>query len=249
VLTIPAQRPLSAEEEAVAAQRRREVRDEFAFAWSKYRQLCFGLTIVDALDTMWIMGLSDEFREATEWVRTSLNLDLDKNVQFFETVIRVLGGLLSAYELSGERVFLDRAKELADRMAPTFRTPKGLPDAYVNLHSGHHEPPGFTGGNLILAEVGTFQMEYYALSRYLGDPSYEEAARRALGVVKAASKSGEGLFPTYISLDGQFRNAQVTWGGMGDSFYEYLLKVCLATAAPIRLAWFAASLTHCAARS
>eukprot|EP00808_Paulinella_micropora_P015161 g9626.t1 len=73
-----------------------------------------GLTLVDALDTLWLMGLKQEFAEAQAWVQDSLNFDKDVKVNLFETTIRMLGGLLSAYHLSGEKVFLDRAIDLAD---------------------------------------------------------------------------------------------------------------------------------------
>jgi len=50
-----------------------------------------------------------EFDEAREWVSTSFNLDRYKDVNLFETTIRVLGGFLSAYHLSGDSLFLDKA--------------------------------------------------------------------------------------------------------------------------------------------
>ena len=64
-----------------------------------------GLTLIDALDTLWLMGLEKEFGEAREWVRTSLSAGLSKSqdVNLFETTIRVLGGLLSTYALSTDR--------------------------------------------------------------------------------------------------------------------------------------------------
>ena len=68
-----------------------------------------GLTIVDALDTLYIMGLRAEFAEGRAWVATDMNLDQNVEVNLFETTIRVLGGLLSAYHLSSDQVFLDRA--------------------------------------------------------------------------------------------------------------------------------------------
>ncbi len=61
-----------------------------------------GLTIVDSLDTMLVMGLQDEFNEAREWIGTKLQFGINKDVNLFETTIRVLGGLLSAYHLSNE---------------------------------------------------------------------------------------------------------------------------------------------------
>ena len=71
-----------------------------------------GLTLIDALDTMWLMGLKDEFNEAREWVRSEMQIAQDKDVNLFETTIRVLGGLLSTYHLTGDALFLERAVSL-----------------------------------------------------------------------------------------------------------------------------------------
>ena len=68
-----------------------------------------GLTLVDALDTMWLMGLSDEFDEARNWVEHEMVVGVDQDVNLFETTIRVLGGLLSTYHLTGDRLFYERA--------------------------------------------------------------------------------------------------------------------------------------------
>ena len=64
-----------------------------------------GLTLVDSLDTLLIMGLRDEFLEARNWVESSLAVNPDVDVNLFETTIRVLGGLLASFHLSaGDQV-------------------------------------------------------------------------------------------------------------------------------------------------
>lgn len=64
-----------------------------------------GLTLVDSLDTLLIMGLRDEFLEARNWVEKSLAVNPDVDVNLFETTIRVLGGLLASFHLSaGDQV-------------------------------------------------------------------------------------------------------------------------------------------------
>ncbi|CAI8037211.1 Endoplasmic reticulum mannosyl-oligosaccharide 1,2-alpha-mannosidase [Geodia barretti] len=73
-----------------------------------------GLTLVDSLDTMWLMGLSDEFDEARNWVQQEMVVGVDKDVNLFETTIRVLGGLLSTYHLTQDQLFLDRAVSRLD---------------------------------------------------------------------------------------------------------------------------------------
>lgn len=78
--------------------------------------LHMGLTVVDSLDTLLIMGLKDEYAQGRQWVADKLNFDGKPSVSVFETTIRILGGLLSAYYLSdGDVLFLQRAKQLGDR--------------------------------------------------------------------------------------------------------------------------------------
>ncbi len=58
---------------------------------------------------MYLMGMKEEFKEAREWVATSMDLNQDVDVNLFECTIRVLGGLLSTYHLSGDKMFLEKA--------------------------------------------------------------------------------------------------------------------------------------------
>lgn len=97
----------------------------------------WGATIVDALDTLHIMGLRKEFKQAQDFVGTIQwdKIKDDEPVQLFETVIRYVGGLLSAYDLSHEKVFVRKAVELVDRLLPAFNTPTGIPYQYVNFTS------------------------------------------------------------------------------------------------------------------
>lgn len=83
------------------------------------------------------MGLHKDFKYAQDYV-ASINWDKIKNdepVQLFETVIRYVGGLLSAYDLSHEKVFIRKAVELVDKLLPAFDTPTGIPYQYVNFSS------------------------------------------------------------------------------------------------------------------
>jgi hypothetical protein len=63
-----------------------------------------GLTIIDSLDTLHLMGLNDEFAHARAFVATDFHFGGHINV--FENTIRVLGGLLSAYSLTRDELFL-----------------------------------------------------------------------------------------------------------------------------------------------
>ena len=72
-----------------------------------------GLTLIDSLDTMLVMNLKEEFAEAKQWVEDELHFNINKDVNLFETTIRVLGGLLSTFHLSGDKIFLEKARDLA----------------------------------------------------------------------------------------------------------------------------------------
>ena len=50
-----------------------------------------------------------EFDKAKAHLQSEFRLDINKDVNVFETTIRVMGGLLSAYHLSGDEFFLEKA--------------------------------------------------------------------------------------------------------------------------------------------
>ncbi|XP_017963706.1 endoplasmic reticulum mannosyl-oligosaccharide 1,2-alpha-mannosidase [Drosophila navojoa] len=188
-----------------------------------------GLSIVDSLDTMYIMGLEDEFNEARDWVKDSLHFHTNRDVNLFEVTIRVLGGLLSAYHLSGDRMFLVKATELGNRLLPSFLSPSGIPYSDVNLgersaHSPKWSPDSST------SEVTTIQLEFRDLSRSTNVSIYERVVNVVNEKVHALDKS-HGLVPIFINANtGTFRNyATISLGARGDSYYEYLLKQWLQT--------------------
>ena len=132
------------------------VRHEFLHAWNGYKQYARGhdelqpltktphdwygtslyMTPVDALDTMILMGLNKEADEDRELVAKNLSFDKDIYVKNFEITIRMLGGLLSSYELSSDKRLLVLAEDLGDRLLPVFNSPTGMPYVEVNLHTG-----------------------------------------------------------------------------------------------------------------
>ncbi|KAB2613254.1 mannosyl-oligosaccharide 1,2-alpha-mannosidase MNS1-like [Pyrus ussuriensis x Pyrus communis] len=225
-------------------QRREKVKEAMIHAWSSYEKYAWGhdelqpqskngvnsfgglgATLVDSLDTLYIMGLHEQFQKAREWVATSLDFDKDYEASVFETTIRVVGGLLSAYDLSEDKLFLDKAREIADRLLPAWDTPSGIPYNIINLAYGKPHNPSWTGGESILADSGTEQVEFIALSQRTGDPKYQQKAEN---VIVALNKTfpDDGLLPIYIDPErGRSGYSTITFGAMGDSFYEYLLKV------------------------
>ncbi|EOY26359.1 Alpha-mannosidase 1 isoform 3 [Theobroma cacao] len=231
-------------DDPIEIQRREKVKEAMIHAWSSYEKYAWGndelqpqskngvnsfgglgATLIDSLDTLYIMGLDEQFQRAREWVANSLDFNKDYDASVFETTIRVVGGLLSAFDLSGDKVFLEKARDIADRLLPAWDTSTGIPYNIINLARGNPHNPGWTGGDSILADSGTEQLEFIALSQRTGDPKYQEKVEK---VIVALNKTfpADGLLPIYINPDrGTGSYSTITFGAMGDSFYEYLLKV------------------------
>jgi len=232
------------DEDPVTVERREKVKSAMLHAWTCYETYAWGYdelepqsksgtnqfaglgaTIIDSLDTLYIMGFKKEYEKARDWVAEHLDFNKDYEASVFETTIRVLGGLLSSFDLTGEPMFLKKAQEIADRLLPAWETPTGIPYTTINLASGYASNPGWTGGASVLADLGTEQVEFIALSQRTGIPKYKEKVEKVIKQLRKVFPS-DGLLPIYISPDsGQPGYAKVSFGAMGDSFYEYLLKV------------------------
>ncbi|KNC97124.1 uncharacterized protein SPPG_07516 [Spizellomyces punctatus DAOM BR117] len=189
-------------------------------------------TPVDALDTLYIMGLDSRYEQAKKMVIEGLRVDIPAVVNVFETTIRVLGGLLAAWELDGDQRLLDRAVQLGDRLVMAFETPTGLPAGHFNLSSG--QPGGHMGAYVNLAEIGTLQLEFQYLSDVTGNPIYAQKALHVYDVLHDAGRPMKGLYPIDWSTS-SIRDRKEPAGeayGIGaasDSFYEYLLKLWIST--------------------
>uniref|UniRef100_A0AAX7SUL9 alpha-1,2-Mannosidase n=1 Tax=Astatotilapia calliptera TaxID=8154 RepID=A0AAX7SUL9_ASTCA len=186
-----------------------------------------GATIVDAVDTLYIMGLHEEFKDGQEWIEQNLDFS-NAEVSVFEVNIRFIGGLLAAYYLSGQEVFKLKAVQLAEKLLPAFNTPTGIPWAMVNLKSGVGRNWGWaSAGSSILAEFGTLHMEFVHLTYLTGNPAYYQ---KVMHIRKLLAKMDRpnGLYPNYLNpRTGRWGQHHTSVGGLGDSFYEYLLKAWL----------------------
>ena len=94
------------------------------------------MTPVDALDTLILMGFKDEAEKAKALIVEKLSFDKDISVKNFEITIRLLGGLLSGYQMTGDERLLRLADDLGTRLLPVFDSPTGMPYMYVNLKTG-----------------------------------------------------------------------------------------------------------------
>ena len=159
-----------------------------------------GATIVDGLDTLWIMGLKDEFKEGRDWIEENLSLkDANTEVSVFETVIRFVGGLLTCYAFTKDNMFLSKANEIASLMLPAFNTPTGIPNALINPMTGHSKNYAWASqSSSILAEAGTLHLEFSYLSDLTGDKTYKDKVINVRNILDSLSKPN-GLYPNYIS--------------------------------------------------
>jgi len=180
------------------------------------------MTPVDALDTMMLMDLKDEARSTREYIATHLSFNKDIEVQNFEITIRLLGGLLSSYQLSGDQRLLKLAEDLGNRLLPAFNSPTGLPYRYVNLKNGK------VRGNVTNpAEAGTLLIEFGTLSKLTHKKAFYDKAKRAL-VEIFNRRSPIGLVGTWINVEtGQWTDPDSHISGAIDSYYEYLLKCAI----------------------
>jgi mannosidase alpha-like ER degradation enhancer 2 len=224
---------------SVAGPTQAQVRAEIAAAWDAYRRLAWGhdelrpltrtahdwyaapllMTPVDSLDTLLLAGLEGQAAEARALIVERLSFDRDVSVKTFEITIRLLGGLLSAHQLTGDPRLLALADDLGRRLLPAFQSPTGMPYVNVNLRTG-----AVSGEVSNPAEVGTLLLEFGTLARLTGKAIYYDRAKRAL-VALHQRRSKLGLVGDGINVvTGAWTSGESHVGGGIDSYYEYLLK-------------------------
>ena len=205
-----------------------------------------GWIIVDSLDTLMLMNQTTRLQHAREWLADSLTWHQDQAVNLFETSIRMLGGLLSAHYLStefpdmapldednpgtaGEDLYLEKAKDLADRLLAAFESPSGIPYASVNLANFQAVPAHFDSGASSTAEVASVQMEYKYMAKLTGEKNFWDVVEKVMKVIDD-NDSEAGLVPIFIEpTTGHFVGSNIRLGSRGDSYYEYLIKQYLQT--------------------
>ena len=184
---------------------------------------------MDSLDTLWIMDMKEEFIRAREWVKVKFDLKISSDVSLFEVNIRYIAGFISAYTMTNDKLFLDKAKECADLMLPAFNSPSGIPFSLINPVTGNGKSWGWAGGSSILAEIGTLHLEFLYLSYLTKDPIYYNKVLNIRKILRDLPKNN-GLYPNYINpYSKSWGQAHISLGALGDSFYEYLYKSYLLT--------------------
>ncbi|KAG9815299.1 seven-hairpin glycosidase, partial [Aureobasidium melanogenum] len=176
-------------------------------------------TLVDALDTLWIVGLKDEFDDAVKAVgEIDFTTSQRKDIPLFETTIRYLGGMLSAYDLSGGqyKVLLDKAVELAEVLMGAFDTPNRMPVTFYRWMPTFASQPHRAGTHVVLAEIGSLSVEFTRLAQLTKEPKYYDAIDRITDAfLEWQNASGPnatfipGLFPVHIDASGCEKPAQI----------------------------------------
>jgi mannosyl-oligosaccharide alpha-1,2-mannosidase len=219
----------------------RDVRAEMAWAWRNYVELAFGqdqikpvsggaesfllpngssfgLSIVEALDTLYLMHLDSELEEGVRWIEKNLHFDIDGEVQVFETNIRLVGGFLAGWLATHNKTLLSLARELADRLLPAFtKSPTGIPYRFVNLKTG-----AVRDSQTFPAEVGTYISEFGTLSRAVDDKRYFDAAKKAAKACFDRRSVIDLVADTIDAETGKWLSRRATIGPPSDSYFEYL---------------------------
>ncbi|KAK4613195.1 Mannosyl-oligosaccharide 1,2-alpha-mannosidase IB [Fulvia fulva] len=167
----------------------------------------WGATLVDSLDTLWIMGLRDEFEDA---VNKTSQIDFTtssrNDIPMFEVTIRYLGGLLGAYDVSGRKykVLLDKAVELAEILYSAFDTPNRMPETYYYWKPTFATNAHRASTRVVMAELGTLSLEFTRLAQLTLEPKYYDAIARITDEFEKWQNNTRlpGMWPTIMDASG-----------------------------------------------
>jgi len=233
----------------IREKRKEEVRKQFWKCWSNYRSYGwmhdelrpisgevadqFGgwaTTLIDSLDTAYILGFDEEFSSAIADVeRIDFGYTHLDKINVFETNVRHLGGLLSAYELSSDKRLLNKAKEVGEMLYRAFDTPNHMPITRWDFRAAGEGKPQSAHDQVLLAEIGSFTMEFTRLSQLTGNPKWYDAVTRITRLLEDQQSKTKlpGMWPIVVSgREADFtQDTGFTLSAMADSTYEYLGKM------------------------
>ena len=229
---------------SVRLQRLEQVKDAFRHAWKGYKEhawlhdevmplsggyrdtfVGWAATMVDALDTLYIMGMKDEFENALKALE---QVDFSKpnaeRVPIFETNIRYLGGLLGAWDVSGHAypILLDKAKQLGDFLYGAFDTESGIPVPYYWWQ--RHGAEKLAGENgVLVAQIGSLSLEFIRLSQVTGDGKYADAVQKIADQLEQTQNNTAlpGMWPSQADCEGpnlKFSSLAFTLGAFAGEF-------------------------------
>ncbi|KAI5806253.1 glycosyl hydrolase family 47-domain-containing protein [Geopyxis carbonaria] len=218
--------PETESDKSVRIKRQAAVKKAFLHSWQIYKEEAWGhdelipvsggfrdkfggwgASLVDALDTLWMMGEVEEFEEAVEAVglidftTTTLN-----EIPVFETTIRYIGGLIAAHDLTDGKypVLLEKAIELGDMIYGAFDTPNHMPQLYYRWKGRQRSKDSKSGSRVVMAELTSLSLEFTRLSQLTGNDTYYDAIARITNAVEKYqfNTSSPGLWPMYADARG-----------------------------------------------
>lgn len=216
----------SAAQKAEREAKLETIKDVFKRSWSGYKEFAWlhdevrpvtgtskdpfagwGATLVDALDTLWIMGLKEEFEEAVKAVnKIDFTTTSRADIPLFETTIRYLGGFLAAYDIAGKKheILLTKAKELAEILISAFDTPNRMPQTYYYWRPDFSSNPTPASNHVVLAEIGSLSMEFTYLAQLTGEDKYYDAIARITDNFEGYQNHTRlpGMWPTFFDASG-----------------------------------------------
>ncbi|ORY13730.1 glycoside hydrolase [Clohesyomyces aquaticus] len=232
----------------IQGKRREEVKRVFKKAWASYRKYAWmkdalkplsgeyvdqfsgwAATLVDSLDTLWMMGMRDEFYEAVEAVaKIDFGFSTSGTVNMFETCIRYLGGLIAAYDLSGHEALKEKAIEVGDLLYAGFNTENGMPVDFIAWDTAKSGSGLYVEETVVSASPGTITLEFSRLSQITGDSKYYAAVSHVMDTFYEHQNETmlPGMWPMFVSMRRKdvVSGYQFSIGGNADSMYEYLPK-------------------------
>ncbi|KAI4106245.1 MAG: hypothetical protein L6R37_002227 [Teloschistes peruensis] len=216
----------SSDEKSARKAKLDTIKKTFAFSWDGYRKnawmqdelspvsgkfrnpFCgWAATLVDALDSLWILGMKEEFAEAARAIgKIDFTTSIRNDLPLFEVTIRYLGGLVSAYDLSGAkyRVLLDKAVELAEILMGAFDTPNRMPMTYYLWKPTFASQPHRAKTRVVLAELGSLTLEFTRLAQITKEIKYYDAVARITDEFERWQNYTKipGLWPKQVDASG-----------------------------------------------
>lgn len=164
-------------------------------------------------------------------MKDDLTFEVNQDVNCFETTIRALAGLLAAFHLSKDQLFLEKAEDLGGRLVHCFDSPSHkVPFSDVNLKSRAAKAPAWSMDSS-LSEVSSMQIEFRDLALETRKEEFEtKSFATSQHLHELVELRNDPLLPMYINpVTGNLSPGTITMGARADSYYEYLLKQYLQT--------------------
>lgn len=160
--------------DAVYMDHKEEIHSLLLKSWNQQRthflfldfEKAWPLDIIDALDTLYIMEEKVLFQNSLKMI-ASIDFKIppqDMNdIDIIDVSTRALGGLLSAYELSQEKILLTKATDLADFLLRAFDTPNRVPLLQYSWKSNYNNRFPYKDANI--ADFTKMAVEFTRLTQ------------------------------------------------------------------------------------